>query len=129
MAQAAPIVINDGQATPVAVTFNPESITPSESSFVDRLPGVAIGFRRVRAWVSLALGKSTVNKCKMAVSLPVLQTVNGVSTVAYTLRSQVEMIIPDQATDAQRKDLYAFTVNGMQNALMRGVLRDLDPLY
>lgn len=129
MAAIAPITINDGQATPVAVTFSPENQTPNAFSFVDRTPGVAAGFRRLTIGNKFAGGTSQVNRAKYTVEYPVLQTVNGVSSVAYTLRGTVDVILPNYATDAERKNLFAFISNGLSNTLVRGAVRDLDPLY
>lgn len=129
MAQAAAIVINDGAATPVATTFNPESVTPGLSSFADRVTGVAMAFRRMRISNSFASGKSVVNRSKLSIEIPVTSTVNGIATVAYTLRANLDVILPDGSTDAQRKDLYAFLKNALANTLVQGALRDLDPLY
>lgn len=129
MAQAAAITVNDGQATPVAVTFSPEQVTPLLSTFADRASGISSGFRRLKIRSTFASGKSTVNRCVYEVEYPILSTVNGVSTVAYTLRGKVECILPDASTDAERKNLYAFVKNGLANALIQGALRDVDPLY
>lgn len=129
MASAANITINDGQATPVAVTFAPESVTSDVASFVDRTAGVAIGFRRLTTSNRFARGASKVNRAKFAVEYPVTTTVNGITTVAYTLRANVDLILPDPATDAERKNLFAFLQNGLSNTLVRGALRDLDPIW
>lgn len=129
MAAIAPITINDGQATPVAVTFNPENQTPSSFSFVDRASGVAIGFRRLSISNKFASGGALVNRAKYAIEYPITSTVNGVTTSAYVLRANVDVILPVASTDAERKNLFAFLVNGLQNTLVRGAVRDLDPLY
>lgn len=129
MAQASAIVINDGQATPVATTFSPESVTPALSSFADRLSGIAMLFRKVSISTTFAKGKSTVNKARMDITIPVGVTVNGQQAVARILRAKVELILPDGSTDAERKDLYAFTRNALANTLVQGAMRDLDPLY
>lgn len=129
MTAAVPIVINDGAATPVATTFNPEDITSGVSNFVDRLSGVAIGFRRLVVGTKFAKGSSKVNRTSYSVDYPVTQVVDGVTVVAYTLRAKLEMIHPDQATTAERNNLYAFVQNGLSNTLIRGALRDLDPIY
>lgn len=129
MPAAAALTINDGQATPVAVTFSPESVTSDVATFADRSAGVAIGFRRVNISNKFASGNSKVNRAKLSIDYPVTTLVNGVTTVAYTLRATVDVILPDQATDAERKNLYAFLSNGLANTQLRGALRDLDPLY
>lgn len=129
MAQAAAIVLNDGQATPVATTFSPESVSPGLSSFADRSAGIALGFRRIKVSTLFVGGKSRVNRAKVTIEIPTTAVVNGVATVAHTLRAGVDIIIPDGATVAQRYDLYAFLRNGLAHTLIQGALRDLDPLY
>lgn len=129
MANAAPITINDGQAAPVAVVFNPEAVSPALSTFTDRSSGIALGFRRISVSNKFAQGKSAVNRAKFAVEYPVTQTVAGVTTIAYTLRANLDVILPEGATDVERKNLVAFVTNGLSNTLIRGALRDLDPIY
>lgn len=129
MAAIAPITINDGQATPVAVTFNPENQTTGNFTFVDRAAGVAIGFRRISISNKFAQGGALVNRAKYAVEYPITTTVNGITSQAYVLRANVDVILPVASTDAERKNLFAFLVNGLQSTLVRGAVRDLDPLY
>jgi len=129
MATAASIVINDGQATPVAVTFGPEAVAPALSSFSDKTAGVPLGYRRMKVSTTFASGKNVVNRGKLAIELPVVQTVNGIQSVAYTLRANVDVILPQASTDANRKDLYAFLKNALGHALVTGALRDLDPIF
>lgn len=129
MPAAAAVTINDGQATPVAVTFSPEVITSDVASFADRTAGVAVGFRRLSVSNKFAKGGSKVNRAKYAVDYPVTSTVNGVTTVAYTLRATVDLILPDQATQLERNNLFAFLSNGINHASIKGSLRDLDPQY
>lgn len=129
MAQAANLVIADGQATPVNQTFAVESATPALTSFAERSSGISVGYRRIKVSNSFASGKNVVNKSKLTIEVPITQTVSGIVSVAYTLRANVELILPDPSTDAQRKDLYAFLKNGLANALIQGAMRDYDPLY
>lgn len=129
MAAIAPITINDGQATPVAVTFNPENQTPGAFSFVDRTAGVAVGFRRLSISNKFATAGAQVNRARFAVEYPVTAVVNGVTTAAYTLRANVDVILPVASSDAERKNLFAFLTNGLNATLVKGAVRDLDPLY
>lgn len=129
MANAAIITIKDGKATPADVSFAPENVANQLSTFVDRTPGVAIGFRRLSVGYKPAKGSSKVNRATFAVELPVTSTVNGITSTAYTLRANVDVILPDQSTLAERNDLYAFLQNGLANALVRGAVRDLDPIW
>lgn len=129
MPQASPLTIADGQATPVNQTFAVEQATPALSSFADRASGVAAGFRRILISNKFATSKSPVNRTKLTLACPVLQTVNGVSTIAYTARAQLEFILPDQATDGDRKNIFAFVKNALANTSVQSALRDLDPMY
>lgn len=129
MANASTIVIKDGKATPADVTFQPESVGNAVSTFVDRTPGVAIGFRRLSVGYKPAKGSSKVNRGTYNIEMPVTATVNGITSVAYILRANVDVILPDQSTVAERADLYAFLQNGLSNALVRGAVRDLDPIW
>lgn len=129
MPQAATITINDGAATPVAIAFSPESVTSDVATFVDRTAGVGIAFRRLLLSLKFAKGASKVNRSKFSVEYPVTVLVNGVTTVAYTLRATVDLIIPDQATAAERNNLFAFAANGMNHAAIKPTLRDLDPQW
>lgn len=129
MAQAASIVIADGQATPANVTFTPESVTPALSRFVDRATGVASKFRRLNVRFTMPTAKKAGMQ-EVAISLPVWGTLaSGAQGLLYTLRARVAYELPDGCTDAERKDLHALTVNSLNNALVRGSIRDLDPLY
>lgn len=130
MAQATTLTINDGQATPVAVAFTPEAVSPALSTFTDRSSGTAVGFRRITVSSKFASGKSVVNRSRLAIEYPIVTTINGVSTLAYTLRASVDIVIPDASTVAERNNLYAFVANSLANtALIRPAMRDLDPIY
>lgn len=129
MAQAANLVLADGQSTPVNVTFAVEQATPALSTFADRASGVPAFFRRITQRISWAGGVKKVNTTALTVTVPVFGLVNGVNTSLYTLRGKVELTIPQESTDQNRKDLYAFVKNAMSNAILQGAMRDLDPIY
>lgn len=76
-----PITINNGAATPVAKTFGPERVSPELSSFTERSSGVSAGFTRLSVAFSPATTARPTNHVKVDMALPVLQIVNGVSSV------------------------------------------------
>jgi hypothetical protein len=130
MAIVAPIAVNNGAATPVAVTFNPEAQDNAGTyTFVDRTAGVSVGFKRLAVNSKFARGTARVNRSKLTLEMPVTSVVNGVTTQAYVIRGSLDLIFPVEATDAERKDAYAFMQNALSNTLVRGALRDLDPIY
>lgn len=129
MPQATSIAIQNGAVPPVMVTFSPESVTPQLARFADRTAGTANAFQRLTLAAAFAGGAKTVNKTSLAFELPVVSVVNNAATVQRTLRAKLELTIPDGATDAERKDLYAFVKNAMANTSVLATLRDLDPQY
>lgn len=124
-----PIVINDGAATPVARSFSPEKVTPADSSFAERSSGISAGYTRLKIGLDLANSKRPTNHVPIEVVMPTLNTVNGVSVVAYTARFQGKFILPDVMTAAERANIVAFVANALDNALIRSTVKDLDPLY
>lgn len=121
--------INNGAATPVAKSFAPERVAPENTVFTERSAAVSAGFTRLAIRYSAASAKRASNRVDVDLDLPVLTTVNGVSTVAYTGRFKGYFVLPDQMTAAERADMHAFVANGLNNAVIKGVIKDLDPLY
>jgi len=129
MAQAANIVLANGQATPANVTFSVEDVKSGIASFADRSSGVASRFARLTVrYAGPSAGKA--GKTVYSVSMPIYGVLpSGANGILYTLRGNVELQLPDGCTDAERKDLYAFVRNGLANTLVQGNMRDYDPLY
>ena len=128
MAAVANIVINDGQATPVAHTFEPTRVSPNLVSYHDKVSGVFAGYP------SISLGNRVPNKqnanykASARIRLPVLETAAPATsgftpgpTVAYALSGNVDCVIPDRATDAEKADLEAY----LQNLISQAVSGDL----
>lgn len=124
-----PLTINNGAATPVAKTFSPERVAPELSTFTERSAPASAGFVRLGVAFSPASGKRSTNRVDISLDLPVLQTANGVSTVAYVGRFKGYFVLPDTMTAAERADLAAYVANALDNNQVRAVIRDLDPLY
>lgn len=125
----APLSIMNGAATPVAVTFAPERITPELSTFVDRSSGVSALYPRITAKYSPAAGNRPTNRVDVDLDYPVGATVNGVSTVASIGRVRCYAVIPDTFNASNRADLIALFANALDHAVVRGVFKDLDPMY
>lgn len=121
--------INNGAATPVAKTFSPERIAPESASFTERSAGSSAGFVRLAIGLSPASSKRVTNRIDVSLDLPVLQTVNGVSSVAYVGRFKGYYVVPDVMTSAERADLAAYVANALDIPQIRAVVKDLDPLY
>lgn len=134
----------DGQATPVAHTFAPMRLDQGENraSYADRVSGVAIGFPTVdlRLGVPKPGGRvsdgSRVYRARIDIALPVLETLgtadSGIApppTVAYTLRGQVEFILPERASLQNRKDILAYVKNVLNASVVSSMVQDLEAVY
>lgn len=123
------ISINNGAATPVATTFSPERVSSDLTSFTERSAASSAGFLRLSVGYSAASAKRPTNRVDISFDYPVLQTVSGVTTVAYIGRFKGYFVIPDTMSAAERANLAAFVANAMDVASIRAVVKDLDPLY
>lgn len=123
------LTINNGAATPVAKSFAPERVAPESSIFTERSAAVSAGFTKLGIGFSAASSKRPTNRVDYSVDFPVLQTVNGVSTVAYKGLFKGYFVIPDNMTATERADFHAFVANGMAHSQIKAVIKDLDPLY
>lgn len=124
-----PLSINNGEATPVAKSFAPESVAPTQSSFTERSAGVSAGYTRLTVGLSPASSKRATNRIDLSLDLPVLQLINGISTVAYVGRFKGYFVVPDVMTASERANLAAFVANALDNTQVRAIIKDLDPLY
>lgn len=124
-----PLSILDGAATPVAKSFAPERVAPENSTFTERTAPVSAGFPRLSVAFSPASAKRNTNRVDVSLDLPVLQTINGVSSVAYVGRFKGYFVIPDTMTALERADLRAFVANALDNSQIQAMIKDLDPLY
>lgn len=121
--------INNGAATPVAKAFAPERVTPELCTFIERTATSSAGFVRLGVGFSPATTKRSTNRIDINLDLPILSTVNGVSTVAYVGRFKGYFVVPDVMTAAERADLAAYVANALDNTQVRAVVKDLDPMY
>lgn len=124
-----PLTIDNGDATPVAKTFSPEKISPDAAVFVERSALSSAGYKRIGIGFSPANGGRKTNRVNIEVSTPILANIGGVNSVAYTGLFKGYFVIPDQMTSEERADLAAFVANALDNAQIRAVIKDLDPLY
>lgn len=139
MAARGNIVINDGQATPVAHTFNPNSgdgNVPGVSiiSYEDRSSGISVGFPRLQISTRRASGKQTNHKVSLLVTRPVLEvvsnsTVSGIApapTAAYETLFRGEFVLPVRSSADARKDVLAYVKNLLANAVITSAVQDLE---
>jgi len=125
----APLSILDGLATPVARSFAPMRVAPDQSVFAEKTSPVSAGYKLLKVGLSSASASRPTNRVDVELQFPVVSTVNGISTVAYTGLFKGYFVLPYVMTSAERADLVAFVANALDNTQIRGVIKDLDPLY
>lgn len=129
------ITAADAAATPVTHSFEPSRIDGDVAKFTEKTATHASGYWPLT--VSLrepsASNGSRVYRSQVNLALPILvtETINGVSVprVAYTMRVNVEFILPNDSTLQNRKDLRKLTVGILDHALVKDAIENLNPIY
>jgi hypothetical protein len=131
MAAAANIVLNDGQATPVAHTFEPVRVAPDLVTYHDKVDGIVAGYRSITLGRRLPSAQNGNGKSSGRIRMPILETAATAAsgftpgpTVAYSLACNIDSIIPDRATLDERKDLYAYATNLLAEAVFGDLMKD-----
>lgn len=134
MALIAPIVINDGAATPVAHTFNPVSVNPAQyREALANVPTVGQGMIGIKIGAS----NGAVQRVTLTLALPALEVPAGGTTAgyvaapkaAYTNTVKAEFILPIRGTAAQRKDLRVLLLNLLANAQVIDAVDNMNVPY
>lgn len=138
MGNLANIVLNDGQATPVAHTFEPAGKTDKGVFiFKDKILGIAIAYPTLSVFLRPPTLSSPLYKWMGKVTVPALEAASGAningftpaSLVAYTNSVTVDMILHQRSTNAERKNIFAFGFNMLGNALIKSMPVDYVDFY
>lgn len=141
MAAIANIVINDGQATPVAHTFAPAKTQADYALFEDRSSGVYIGFNKLTISLKRPTGPSKVAsrnlKLSIKIETPKLEavsnsTVTGIApapTVSYRPVAELIVTLPERCSLQDRKDLQAFMKNVLSNPFVTDAFEKFELPY
>lgn len=128
------LVLNDGQATPVAKTFSARGADMQLAVWKDISSGISIGFPTVSISNKDTDGSSGAYRVEARITVPVLEVISGDAggytpspKVAYRMFAKVELVSPNRATAQNRKDLRAFCANLLGNALMTETFVDFNP--
>lgn len=125
-----PLSINDGTSpTPVAKSFAPQRVSPDESVFTERSAAISAGYVRLGVAYDPASSKRATHRVDINLDLPIVETVNGIPTVTKKGLFKGYFVIPDTFNAQNRADLVAFVANALDVTSVRGVVKDLDPLY
>lgn len=131
------VVLNDGEATPVAHTFYPIAVEGPVARYEDRASGVAVGYPQLSVSFVRAGKNSKVNRARFSIVYPVLETLGTASasgilpapTRAYELRANVELLIPTRCTLQDRKNLRQLTNALLGTSVMTSVAENQENVW
>lgn len=128
MASLSSLVLNDGQATPVAHTFNRlpstnASVLPLRDStatlVVAQKPAVVMTYRP-------SAQNNDGAKRVITITVPEYDSVN--KKVVSTARVRIEMLLPDSLTTQTLKDVAAYVKNFTAHAAFQSEIISSDPM-
>lgn len=126
MANAADITINDGAATPVAVSFKVVKASPELTMWKDKRLARPSYWPEITLSADLPSVKAKIRQPEIRVALPVVDPITGL--VTDYLRARIVLDIPVNAAATDVNNLYAYASNAIINALVKGAARDLDTI-
>ena len=137
------LTLADGQASPANHTFYASHEEPSGVwNHVENAAANAIGYFYLKWSVKTPpIGgkvstQDRVYRVKQTVSCPTLESTSAATgsgippapTVAYTCVSNVEYVLPERSTLQNRKDINAYTKNGLAHASWTAQSEQLLPI-
>lgn len=129
MPAIAALSINDGQTTPVAHTFSPQSTTGAKAMWADRSPSIPAGYRTISHEIAEPSGNRTVYRDTFGFMIPVVATVDGSDTVVRYNSADIRLNVHPQSTLQERKDLIAYVTNFLANATVKTSVENQEPFY
>lgn len=141
MPAIADIVINDGEATPVAHTFEPAKTQNDFAMLEDRSSGVYIGYNKMTFSLRRPKGPSqSANRnlrLNIKIETPKMEvvsndTITGIApapTVSYRPVVELNVTLPDRCSLQDRKDLQAFITNALSNAFVTDAFENYELPY
>jgi hypothetical protein len=131
MATIATLSLADGQATPVTHTFTPVGIKNAIATWKDKSGGVPAGYPTITYALREPTKVYPAYKVATKIALPTLETSPSflVPTKAYECLLSIEAVLPDRCTDQNRKDLYAYGVNLLANAILSNGIKNTEAVW
>lgn len=138
MTAIAAITLADGAATPVNHTFAPVNIDQAAvAKWADRSTGISVGFPSLTFSIKNPTKGSPSYKVTAKVVLPVLEqtspsTSTGIQpapTLAYNLLANVDFVLPERSTMAQRTDVLAYLKNYLATTVVGDAVKNFEAVY
>lgn len=136
MSAIANIAIQDGQASPATHTFVPIK-SGLESQWRENQAGLPLIGQPTITSVLKLNSQNGLNRVKMVLELPALETATAANSQGYTAapkvgysnRITIDMVLPSRGTSAQRKDLRVLARNLLADAVVVDLIDNLNTSY
>lgn len=143
MPQASNMILNDGQTTPVAHTFNYVPYPNGISAFEDRAGGIMVGYNKITMGMTRprpnVSAKTVANRfvnITLKVDRPTLESLGTADsgftpppTKAYSNLCEIRFSFPERSTLAERKDVLAYAKNLLANAFTTALVENYETPY
>lgn len=137
MSAIAALTLANGEATPVNKTFSVIGVKNQVAKWQDKSGGISIGFPTVTFSLRDPSKANKTSKLTAKVVYPVLEvtspsTASGIQpapTKAYDLLATVEIVMPERATQADRKNIAAFMKNLLGHSIITAATADLEQIW
>lgn len=138
MPALATVTINDGQATPVAHNFTPVGTDAAGVTRVaDKSGGIAVGFPVISQSMRAPTKDSRNYKLTVKVAVPTLEVTAPQSgsgfvpapTKAYDVSANIEIIMPERSTLAERKNALAYVKNYLAHGNVTAAVEQFETFW
>lgn len=125
------ITVNDGSATPQAITYTPISVEKgNEITFADKRKTAKAFWPKLGIAFSGETPSRKTDHVEVWAVYPLTQTVNGIDVVYATARyERGRFILPSGMPQQDRKHLRAMVANFLDVAVVIANVADLDPIF
>lgn len=125
------ITVNDGSATPVAITFTPIEVKDGSTVvFADKRKTARAFWPKLSVTLDPEKPSRASDHVEMSCVYPLTQVVDGVEVVYATARyERGRFILPSGMPQADRKHLCAFVRNFMDVQSVQDQVNNLDPYF
>lgn len=129
MAAQADIVLNDGQATPVARTFSVRGATFDKALWKNISSGINVGMPEITIGVKETSGPQGKVVVDARIKVPAMEVISGSDggytpspKEAYSCWGVASFTLPNRSQLADRKDILAFLQNLFANTQLRNAV-------
>lgn len=129
MPALAPISIADGAATPVTHIFSPVT-TDGQLALLQEKVGVPKGFPSLTLSLRQPVNGNGLYRAKIQLAVPVTGVdAAGSTIVRYSTTATLDIVLPDQSSQQERKNIRVLISNLLKDASVVALLESPEPIW